>query len=193
MQSCQGISLPQFARLLVLPVLFAGCHRAPATAPSPEIFEAIAACPTPNLDTRGWQIVTDSTGIRYRLPDQFVEQPARVPLSRRWDLDGDFRQSMDIGIIESPEYWISLRRAPSPGMREMSECIDSIPGRQLLVQAWRMEGGVFRNGRRMDKYEVFALTPMEPGRTVFLTGGGSDRQTQALLLAIVRTIRLPSP
>ncbi len=75
----------------------------------------------------------------------------------------------------------------------MSECIDSIPGRQMLVQAWRMESGVFRRGRRLDKFEVFALTPMAPGRTVVLTGGGYERSTQALLLAIVRTIRLPSP
>ncbi|MDH5550065.1 MAG: hypothetical protein OEZ42_09180 [Gemmatimonadota bacterium] len=185
--------MPQFARLIILPVLFAGCHRASVPAPSPEILEAVAACPAPSIDTRGWQIVVDSTGVRYRLPAEFVERPSSSPSWRRWDLAGDFQQSVEIGVIESPDYWISLRRAPSPGMHEMSECIDSIPGRQVLVQAWRMEGGAFRRGRRLDKYEVFALTPMEPGRTVLLTGGGSDRQTQALLLAIVRTIRVPSP
>lgn len=181
------------ARLFSIALFLAGCHRAPAPAPIPVAVEAMPACPAPKIDTRGWQIVNDSTGVRYRLPPEFEERPGRIPLSRRWDLDGDFQQSVDIGIIESPDYWVSLRRPPAPGRHEMSECIDSIPGRQLLVQSWRAEGGVFRRGRRMDEYEVFALVPMTAGRTVFLTGGGFERETQALLLAIVRTIRVPEP
>ncbi len=186
-------SPPSSVRLAPIALFLAACHRAPAPAPIPVAVEAMPACPAPTMDTRGWRIVNDATGLRYRLPPEFIEQPARVPLSRRWDLDGDFQQSVDIGIIESPDYWVSLRQPPAPGRHEMSECIDSIPGRQLLVQSWRSEGGVFRRGQRMDKYEVFALVPMTARRTVFLTGGGFERETQVLLLAVVRTIRVPAP
>jgi len=61
------------------------------------------------------------------------------------------------------------------------------------VQAWRTPGGIFRDGRRWDRYDVFALLPIEPGRTVWVTSGGSDRRFQETALAIVRTVRLPQP
>jgi hypothetical protein len=77
-------------------------------------------------------------------------------------------------------------------MIEMSECIDSIPGREILVQTWRMAGGVFRDSQRLDKYDMLALVPVEPGVTLFLTGGGPKRETQILLLAVARTVRVGS-
>ena len=85
-------------------------------------------------------------------------------------------RTVSIGFIHAAEHWLTLRRAPSPGMHEMSECVDSVGGREILVQTWRTAGGIFRNGRRRDRYDVFALLPVRPGFTVYVTGGGSDRR-----------------
>jgi len=60
-------------------------------------------------------------------------------------------------------------------------------------ETWRTAGGVFRDRRRLDNYEVLALIPIEPGLTVFLTGGGAERETQLLLLVVARTVRVGSP
>jgi hypothetical protein len=37
---------------------------------------------------------------------------------------------------------------------------------------------------------MLTLVPIEPGLTLYLTGGGSERETQVLLLAIARTVRV---
>jgi hypothetical protein len=174
---------------IAMAVPAAGCQR-PQTAPRPAL--AVAACPGPVLDTRDWRLVMDSADLSYRLPPALVERADTASPHRRW-FSADSRQIVTVGFIHELEHWITLRRAPSPGMHEMSECIDSIPGRQLLVQAWRTAGGVFRDRRRFDNYEMLALVPIEPGLTVFLTGGGSARETQVLLLAIARTVRIGEP
>lgn len=173
---------------MVVPL--SGCQRPPETPPRP--VPAVTACPAPVLDTRDWRHVVDSANVSFRLPATLVERADTASPHRRW-VNADGRQVVTVGFLRVLEHWITLRRAPSPGMHEMSECMDSIPGRQLLVQTWRTAGGVFRHGRRFDNYEMLALVPIEPGLTVFLTGGGAARETQVLLLAIARTVRIGEP
>lgn len=144
------------------------------------------ACPFPAIAVDDWLVVQDSAGVTYRVPPEYVEKPPGAR-SRRWDLGGDFQQSIEIGFIHSQAPLVTFRRAPSIGMREMSECIDSAAGREILVQAWRTVGGTFRLGRRRDKYEAFALIPVEPGLIAYLTGGGYERRAQQLALAVART------
>jgi len=179
---------------IYLTLLVIGCHAGPRVAPRPEVLPAIPACPAPAVAVADWPLVEDSAGVTFRLPADYVERP---PLSgaqyRRWDLGGDVAQSTAIGFIHSYEPMVALRRAPSIGMQEMTECIDSVAGREILVQAWRTVGGTFRNGRRQDKYEAFALIPVQPGLIVFLAGGGYDRRAQLLALATARTFRVFSP
>ena len=164
------------------------CH-GPRTAPAP--VAAAPACPAPVFATGGWTPVTDSMGISYRLPPGFVPRPNPELPHDRWSYDDGTSGYVWIGMNRSPEHWITLRRVPSPGMYEMSECIDSLAGREILVQAWRMRGGISNGRRRPDRYDVFALLPIEPGRTVWVTSGGSDRRFQEMALAIVRTVRIP--
>jgi len=166
------------------------CH-GPRTAPVP--LGAAPACPAPAVATDDWIPVTDSMGVSYRLPPGFVPRPHPELPHDRWSYDDGTSGYVWVGVNRSLEHWITLRRAPSPGMYEMSECIDSLAGREILVQAWRTPGGIFRDGRRWDRYDVFALLPIEPGRTVWVTSGGSDRRFQETALAIVRTVRLPQP
>jgi hypothetical protein len=176
--------------IVLLGVLSTGCH-GPRTAPEP--IAAVPACPGPALDVAGWAAIADSAGVTYRLPGGFIERPDSTLPYRRWTASDGSSGDLAVGFIHSREHWITLRRAPSPGMHEMSECVDSVAGRQLLVQAWRTEGGIFRDRRRFDRYDVFALVPITPGLTVYLTGGGSDRRFQALLLAMARTLRVGEP
>lgn len=175
---------------LVLGVIAAGCH-GPQTAPEP--VAAVRPCPAPDLETGAWTPVTDSTGIAYRLPPGFVPDPNPELHYSRWRYDQETSGYVWIGINRSPEFWLTLRRVPSPGMYEMGECIDSLGGREILVQAWRMRGGLSNGRRRPDRYEVFALLPIAPGRTVWFTAGGRDRRYQEIAMAIVRTFVLPMP
>lgn len=180
-----GVRRAWYALALLLSV--AGCHRAARTSPGPE--PAATACPAPALDTRAWRHVADSAGVSYRLPPSLLQRPDTAGPHREWD-GADAPHLLTVGFIHAREHWITLRRVPSPGMLDMSECIDSIPGREILVQTWRMAGGVFRDLQRLDKYDMFALVPIEPGLTLFLTGGGPERETQILLLAVARTVRV---
>lgn len=166
----------------------AGCQRvgvSPPVAPP-----SAAACPAPQLDTRGWVAVSDSAGVRYRLPAGFAQrQPGDLPY-RQWTFSGELSGRVSIGFSPSREHYTTLRRVPSPPMREMNECVEDVDGRQILVQAWRTEGGRFTGGQRLDLYEMLALVPVEPMLTLFVTGGGAGPAFQRVLLAIARTVRV---
>jgi hypothetical protein len=179
----------RLATLTVFAAILAGCHGA-RTAPRPA--PGVAACPAPVLDESHWNVVSDSAGLTYRMPDTFVEHlDTRLP-HRTWNSEGTSSGYLWVGFNHSKEFWLTLRRVPSPGMMEMSECVDSIPGRQILVQAWRTVGGIFDHGRRSDRYDMLTLVPIEPGLTLYVAGGGSDPRIQTILLAIARTVRLPA-
>lgn len=179
-------------RCATLALLMVGCQRLGAPAP-PGPASAHPACPAPRVEVSGWALVRDSAGVAYRLPPGWVQrEPGDLPY-RQWTSAEDPSGRVSIGFSPSREHWISLRRAPSPGMHEMTECIDTLGDRQILLQAWRTEDGIFRDGRRSDLYEMLALVSVEPMLTLFVTGGGSDPRFQALLLAIARMVEITSP
>ena len=174
-------------------VLLTACGgRAVATSEPPGVVPAHWACPAPSLATTGWVSHTDSAGVAYRLPSDLVERPAGDLPYRQWT-SRELTGSVSIGFSPSREHWISLRRAPSPGMHEMNECIDDGRDRQILIQSWRKQGGSFRDGRRSDLYEMLALVAVEPMLTLFITGGSADRSFQKILLAIARTVTVEAP
>jgi hypothetical protein len=157
------------------------CGRAPHLTP------ARAACPPPRIATADWVTVTDSAGVSFRLPPGYREA-ARENGALHWELDGDFQQYLTAGFIASSSPPAALGRYVSPGMLEMTQCIDLVAGREVLVQAWRTPGGTFRNGQRLDRYDVFAVIPVRPALRFYLASGGFQRRTQELVLAVVRTI-----
>jgi hypothetical protein len=159
----------------------ASCTRPPRLTPS------LAACPTPSDGTGGWETITDSLGVSFRLPPGF-EEKAREGSARHWELGSDFSQYVTVGFIRSSSPVAVLGRAVSPGMLEMTQCIDSIAGREALVQAWRTKGGTFRNFQRLDRYDVFAVVPVTPTLRFYFSSGGYERRTQRLALAAARTI-----
>jgi hypothetical protein len=168
-------------------VIAAGCVRPAGIAP------ALAACPAPRQQTDDWRAVAESAGVSFRIPPAFVEQP-RDEGAHRFYLRGDFSEYLLAGFIESSAPAEAMGRVPSPGMMEMSQCVDSIGGRQVLVQAWRTRDGTFRDGQRMDRYDVFAVVPVTPELRLYIASGSHRRETQHLALVAVRTIVVaPAP
>ena len=148
------------------------------------------ACPGPRLDARDWMVVQDESGVGFRLPRDFVERPHEAG-GREWALRGDFQQYVETGLIRSSTPVEAMGRAPGAGMMEMMQCIDSVGGQAVLVQAWRTRDGTFRNGRRLDRYDVFAVVALEPSLRFYLASGGYERSTQDFALAAVRTLSVP--
>lgn len=169
-----------------LAILMAGCASAVRTAPS------LAPCPAAKENTRQWRVVTDSAGVRFRIPPTFVEGPSGDG-ARRWHPHGDLSEYILAGFIPSSSPVEAMGRAPAPGMREMAQCVDSIAGHQVLVQAWRTTGGTFRDGQRQDRYDVFAVAPVGPELRFYIVSGSYRRQTQRMALAVVRTIQISTP
>jgi hypothetical protein len=167
-------------------LVFTACQR--VGVPPPPRPVTAAACPARAIDTRDWLTVADSTGVAFRLPPSFVERALPGEPYRRWTSTIDPSGGITIGLSPSREHFTTLRRVPSPNMHEMTECVEEGSSGQILLQAWRTEGGIFRDGRRADLYEMLVLVPLEPMRTLFVTGGGSDPQFQAMLLQIARTV-----
>jgi hypothetical protein len=173
--------------------LLAACGGGAVASPEPPgPAPARWACPAPSLSTSDWVSRADSAGVAYRLPPGFAERP-EVDLSYREWSSSEHSGRLSIGFSPSREHWITLRRAPSPGMHEMSECVEEGRDRQILIQSWRTEGGSFRDGRRSDLYEMLALVPVEPMLTLFITGGSPDPRFQEILLAVARTVTIGTP
>jgi hypothetical protein len=177
-----------FASAGTLAIVIAGCQRV-GVAPSPPP-GAADACPAPAVRTAGWEIVADSAGVTYRLPPGFNERPPGDLPFRDFTYSDELRGRVSIGFSPSREHYGSFLRVPSPSMHEMSQCLESINGRDVLLQSWRTEGGSFRQGRRYDLFEMLALVPVQPMLTLFVTGQSEDPAFQQVLLAIARTVEV---
>ena len=169
-------------------ILAASCQRVAVPGPAP--VHAVSACPAPSVDTRGWQLVTSGMGVRYRLPPGFTEAPLGDPPYRRFTWADPPSGHLTVGFSPSQEHYATMLRVPSPNMHEMTECLEPVHGRDVFFQAWRTEGGSFRNGRRYDNLEILALVPVRPLLTLFVTGGSEDPAFQELMLAIARTVEV---
>lgn len=166
------------------------CGAKRLTTPLPAPVQAAApACPAPALDGIAWVFVDDTSGFTVALPQGFVERPSGGPF-RHWDLEGDFQQSMSFGVIRGELGLAGYRRVYQPSlMLDYSECSEAVGSDQVSIQAWRTPNGVFRNYRRLDRYDVFALWEVGPGVYAWLSGGTHLRPTQHVMLGAIRAWR----
>lgn len=152
---------------------------------------ARAACPAPHVDTKPWRTVSQGPVV-YRIPDGFVRSDTQTA-TYHWERSGDFQQYVTAGFIESSSPAVTLGRTPSPGVFEMTQCVDSIGGREVLVQSWRTRGGVYRDFKRLDRYDVFAVVPVTAMRKFYIASGSYRPETQTIALALVRSIIVVGP
>jgi len=185
----------RFARRLSLAAAagLAACHPKPSltlgAAPAP----AARACPAPNLRRVQWVFVDDSTGFVLALPPGFQERGSGGPF-RHFESAADYRPWMSFGIIRGELGLSGYRRVYQPAlMPDYSECSDTVSGYPISIQAWRTPNGVFRNFRRSDRYDVFAIWEVRPGVYAYLTGGADHQPTQVLMLAAIRAWRSQNP
>lgn len=171
--------------------LAAGCQRVGTAVPRP--LRSVSACPAPGVDTEGWESLRDSAGVSYRLPRGYTQRPPGDLYYREFTWSGDPAGHASIGFSPSHEHYATLLRIPGPPMREMTECQESVNGREVFFQSWRTVGGIFSGGRRYDNFEMLALVPVRPTLTLFVTGGSGDPRFQAILLTIARTVEVAEP
>ena len=97
---------------------------------------------------------------------------------------------MTFGIIRGGLGLAGYRRAYQRAlMLEYSECSESVGDDRISIQAWRTPNGVFRNRRRLDRYDVFAIWEIRAGVYAYVTGGTYSRRTQDLTLGAIRSWR----
>ena len=167
-----------------------GCARVGVAPPGPA--DSLPACRVAESETRAWRIVDDPVGVRYRLPTGFVERSWPDQDFREFRVDQELSGRVMVGLSPSPGDYLNLRRVPSPPMRDLAECVDGPPGPEVVLQTWRTDGGRFRDGQRSPLYEALALIPLEPSRTLFVTGGGSTPAFQEIIFAIARSVEITS-
>jgi hypothetical protein len=164
----------------------AGCHTRPVT---PRAARSAPACPAHSRAQADWIVVTDSTGFSIDLPPGFQEHPSGGDF-RHFEMTGDFNEAISVGTIRGNLGLAGYRRVYQPTlMLDYSECVEVVGGMSMSIQAWRTPNGVFRERRRLDRYDVFAIGETQPGVFAFITGGTYRRPTQDLLLAAVRSWR----
>ena len=97
---------------------------------------------------------------------------------------------MSFGLIRGDLPLSGYRRAYQPErMLDYTECSESVGSDRVSIQAWRTPNGIYRNFRRFDRYDVFAIWEVGPGIFGYITGGTHSRATQELLLGAVRSWR----
>jgi hypothetical protein len=95
---------------------------------------------------------------------------------------------MTFGIIRGGLGLEGYRRPYQPAlMLEYSECSDAVGDDKISIQAWRTPNGVFRNTRRFDRYDVFAIWEIRPSVYAYITGGTYFRPAQDLMLGAIRS------
>lgn len=183
---------------LVAVVVLVGCRSRPIMAPTPgrgagavaTPTPAARACPAPKLRSVPWVPVSDSSGIVLAMPPGFQERPSGGAFRSFASAEG-YRPYMSFGIIRGDLGLAGYRRAYQPElMPDYSECTDIVNGFAVSIQAWRTPNGVYRNFRRSDRYDVFAIWETGPGAYAYLSGGTDDQPTQVLMLGAVRAWRL---
>lgn len=184
--------------VLATVVALVACRSRPTTAPTPgpgagavaTPAPAARACPAPKLRRIPWVLVGDSSGIVLAMPPGFQERPSGGAFRSFASAEG-YRPYMSFGIIRGDLGLAGYRRAYQPElMPDYSECTDIVNGFAVSIQAWRTPNGVYRNFRRSDRYDVFAIWETGPGAYAYLSGGTDDQPTQVLMLGAVRAWRL---
>ena len=168
---------------------------------------ALPACTLPNVDTTGWKEVTANIApVAFRAPADFQEHhfthvttfstAPRNARPRSWaesDHQTWFGQSPPRGLSLIRTKYDSTAHASRPGspqQRELTYCRDSIGGLAAAIRSDRMVGTLIMGTDTLDTYETAGAFALAPNDTLYVSAGAEDPATQAVVLAIIRSLRL---
>jgi hypothetical protein len=168
---------------------------------------ALAACSLPNVDTTGWKEFTANIApVAFRAPADFQEHRfthvtsfstgPRNARPRRWaesEHQTWFGQSPPRGLSLTRTKYDSTAHASHPGspqQRELTYCRDSIGGLAAVIRSDRMVGMLLMGTDTLDAYETAGAFALAPNDTLYVSAGADDPATQAVVLTIIRSVRL---
>ncbi len=144
------------------------------------------------VSTSGWHLFTlPECGIRLRLPERYSEKHWAVkvgnPIGRSFR--GGAFDRIDIDVRSSPQPRLGdnkiIRQSDYQGYTESTE---SIGGRQAILQSFRGGGVIISGGGQSTTYHAGAIWQLRPGQVLSITGDVATRQSQAEVLAVLRTV-----
>ena len=168
---------------------------------------ALPACTTPQSDTSHWKEFTaEIAPITFRAPPDFEEHRfthrytfSNAPPSARPRRHIDSQSQTWYG--RSAPHLLALRRSKydsivhairpgSPQQHELTYCHDTIDGFAAVIRSDRMVAQGIIGTDTLDAYEAEAAIALAPNDTLFIGGTGDDPATQAVVLAIIHSVRI---
>ncbi|NIM49142.1 MAG: hypothetical protein GTO22_07755 [Gemmatimonadales bacterium] len=133
--------------------------------------------------------------VSFRLPPGFRKKEFEIRLARR---PPDIWQG---GLLERISMFLSddapsLERAKAPRESyylEYTECRETIGGKPVVIQAYRMTGAPSSEGGQSSQYKIYATAQLAPRSYLHISGTAGSPERQRQLLAMVRTMHFPSP
>lgn len=159
----------------VVGLLAAGCSESPTSFDLPTPLDPSAACTTPDVSIRGWQVV-DRAAFSFRVPPGFRDlevQPVDSDVMVFELGDGDAFLTFDLGIY--------TRELADP------DCRTEIGGRGVGIRVLDHEGETFVVARWP---ELGSPSPSSPWPVALLmTGRARNPAVATVLLAAVHSVR----
>ncbi len=180
----------------------------PSLAHSQRGAPALPACAVPQVDTTGWrEYVSEIAPVSFHAPTDFANaahdpslhrytvgaatsNPARMPARQSEDWSGQ-RAPYILVLLRTiyPHNSPPARRMSSPQVRELTVCHDSVGGFEVQIFSDRRVGAKVVGKDILDVYEAGGTFALATNDSLLISGVGDDPATQALVLAIVRSVR----
>jgi hypothetical protein len=165
---------------------------------------ALPACAVPQADTSGWkEYASEIAPISFRAPADFAnfahdssahryEVGARASKPLRWSEDWSGRTAPYVLVLLRTNYPRNappLRGVTSPQVRELTLCRAWIGGLAVEIFSDRRVRAKVVGADTLDLYEAGGTFALAENDSLSISSAGDDPATQALVLAIVRSVR----
>ena len=161
-------------------------------APAP----SLPVCTLPKVDETSWKEFTSRVApVTFRAPADFrwFDNPLTIEST-----DPQIRTRKEDWLGNSPPYFINLLRTtvlagarPRPRAspdRELIACLDSLGGVSVVISSTPRRRA--QNGESDTTYYADGKLGLGPGDSLRVFGGAYDPEGQALVLAIIRSVRV---
>jgi hypothetical protein len=157
---------------------------------------SLPMCTFPKVDAPSWKQITSRIApVTFRAPADFrwFDNPLTIEST-----DPQIRMRKEDWLGNTPPYFINLVRTtflagarPKPGMssdRELISCLDSLGGVPVVITTTPTLR--VKSGGSDTTYYADGRLGLGPGDSLRVFGGAYDPAGQALVVAIIRSVRL---